>query len=86
MFGMLGGAENMSENLSGCSYLPLAYHCIREWRREGADRTYLSQRQEASSPCASQCSSTQTAQLVVILTALPQLFLSMENHLLTLNN
>ena len=35
----------------------------------GADRTYLSQRREASSRCASQCCSTQTAELVVILTA-----------------
>ena len=35
----------------------------------GADRTYLSQRREASSRCTSQCFSTQTAELVVILTA-----------------
>ena len=30
MLPMLGGGENVSENLSGC-YLPLGYHCIREW-------------------------------------------------------
>ena len=67
MLGMLGGGENMSENLSGCLFT-LAYNCIRE-PGGGADRTYLSQRREASSQCASQCCSTQTAELVVILTA-----------------
>ena len=54
----------MSENLSGC-FLPLGYHCIREWGGGGggvADRTCLSQRQEASNWCASQCSSTQTSE------------------------
>ena len=34
-----------------------------------ADRIYISQRQEVSSRCASQCSSTQTAELVVIMKA-----------------
>ena len=52
-------------------YLALGYHCIRKLGggAEGADRIYLSQRREASSRCASQCSGTETAELVVILTA-----------------
>ena len=47
-------------------YLPLGYYCIGKGGGGGLDRTYLSQRREASSRCASQCSSTQTAELVVI--------------------
>ena len=95
MLGMLGGGENMSENLSGCVFtLGISLH---KGIVEGGDTTYLSQRWEVSSRCASQCSSTQTAELVVILMACsgfcswsvsnmtirylipPQLFLSMEN-------
>ena len=68
MLRMPGGGENMSENLSGCLFtIGISLH-EGIWGG-GADRTYLSQRREASSRCASQCSSTQTAELVVILTA-----------------
>ena len=68
MLGMLGGGENMSENLSCCLFtLGISLH--KGIAGGGADRTYLSPRREASSRCASQCSSTQTAELAVILTA-----------------
>ena len=58
----------MSENLSGCLFT-LGIKLHKGMGGGGADRTYLSQRWEASSRCASQCCSTQTAELVVILTA-----------------
>ena len=65
---MLGGGKNMSENLSGCLFnLGVSLH--KETGGGGEGRQNLSQRREASSRCASQCSSTQTAELVVILTA-----------------
>ena len=71
MLGMLGGGENMSENLSGCLFtLRISLHNeMGGGGGGGGDRTYLSQKREASSRCASQCSSTQTAELVVIPTA-----------------
>ena len=59
MLGMLGGGENISENLSGCLFtLGISLH---KEIRGGGDRTYLSQRREASSRCTSQyteCSSS----------------------------
>ena len=61
MLGMLDGGENISEHLSACLFTLGVYHCIRELGGGGGgglDRTYLSQRQEASSWCASQCSGT----------------------------
>ena len=67
MLRIFGSDENMSENLIGClSTLKISLH---KGMGGGADRTYLNQRREASSQCASQCSSTQTAELVVILRA-----------------
>ena len=54
----------MSENLSGC-LLTLGVSLHKGMGGGGADKTYLSQRRKASSWCASQCSSTQTAELVV---------------------
>ena len=70
MLGMLGGGENISGNLSGCLFTHgISLHKGIRGGGGGADRTYLSPRREASSLCASQCSSTQTAELVVILTA-----------------
>ena len=68
MLGMLGGGENMSENLSGCLFtLEISLHT--GIGGGGAHRTYLSRRREASSRCASQCSNTHAAELVVILMA-----------------
>ena len=59
MLGMLGSGENMSENLSGC-LLTLGISLLKGigggGGGGGADRAYLSQRWEASSQCASQCS------------------------------
>ena len=63
MFGMLGGGENMSENLSGCLFtLGIS---LDKGTGGGGERTYLNPRWEASYQCASQCSSTQTVELVV---------------------
>ena len=52
MLGMLGGGENMSENLSGCLFF--IYTVISLHKKMGGggagggeDRTYLSQRREA---------------------------------------
>ena len=67
MLGVLGGGENMSENLIGCLFT-LGISLCKGMVGEGGVRTYLSPRWEASSQCASHCSSTQTAELVVILT------------------
>ena len=65
MLGMLGGGENMSENLSDCLFtLGISLH---KGIGGGACPSY--RRREASSRCASQCCSTQTAELVVVLTA-----------------
>ena len=60
----------MSENLSGCLFtLEISLH--KEVGGGGEEeRTYLIPRQEASSQCTSQCSSTQTAELIIILTAI----------------
>ena len=66
MLGMLGGDENTSGSLSGCLFT-LAVSLHKGIGERG--RQNLSQRREASSWCASQCSSTQTAELVVILMA-----------------
>ena len=52
MLGVLGGGENMSENLSGCLFsLEISLHkeMVGGGRTGGIDRTYLSQRREASS-------------------------------------
>ena len=49
--------------------VPLGYHCMKELGGGGTEKTYLSQRWEASSLCANQCSGTQTAEPVAILMA-----------------
>ena len=67
MLGMPGGGENMIENLSGCLFtLGISLHK----GTGGGGRQNLSQSEAGVFQwCASQCSSTQTAELAVILTA-----------------
>ena len=62
---------NQGVTLSGCLFTSgiLLHKGIGGGGGGGAHRPYLSQRLEASSQCASQYSSTQTAELVVILRA-----------------